>query len=201
MRRVSESQWRLAALFYLALAVLALGVTLVVRDGHPLDHPHPWLSLSPALGLALSAVLGLALAALVASTTRVFVAHFAWARALQGELSPSTYGLTAGPLLLLAALSSAAEELFFRALLEPTAGLLVSSVLFGLAHRVRGASRWVWAAWAAAVGLGLGGIYHLTGSLLGALLAHALINTINLFFLRDSALGAKRSGEPRRSLS
>lgn len=188
MQRSSESQWRLAALIYLALAVLALGITLEVREGRPLDHPAPWLSLPLTHALPLSALLGLAFAALVVASTRLFVARFGWARRLQDELSPPTRGLGFGPVLLLALLSSAAEELFFRALLEPAAGLLLSSALFGLAHRARGPARWVWSLWAAAFGLGLGFIFHLTGSLLGPLLAHAAVNALNLLFLRDSPL-------------
>lgn len=194
MRRAAENQWHLAALIYLALAVLTLGVALVVRDGRPFEHPAPWVELSTAQALGLSAALGVVLAALVATSTRVFVARFGWARGLRDELSPSIRGLGAGPLVLLAALSSAAEELFFRSLLEPAAGLVLSSVAFGLAHQMRGPSRWVWATWSAAVGLGLGGVYHLTGSLVGALLAHALINAINMFFLRDSGLSSPGAG-------
>lgn len=195
MQRRSESQWRLAALIYLALAVLALGVVLVVREGHPLDHPSPWISLPPAQALSLSALLGGVFAALVIASTRVFVARFVWARRLQDELSPFARGLGVGPVLVLALLSSAAEELFFRALLEPTVGLVLSSLLFGLAHRARGQIRWVWPLWAAIVGLGLGGIFHMTGSLVGALLAHAAVNALNLLFLRDSPLpkGAHRA--------
>ncbi len=188
MQRRSESHWRPAALIYLALAVFALGLSLVVREGHPFDHPAPWLLLPPIQALSLSALLGAAFAALVVASTRLFVARFGWARRLQDELSPSARGLALGPLLLLALLSSAAEELFFRALLEPATGLFLSSLLFGLAHRARGQARWVWSLWAASVGLGLGFIFRLTGSLLGPLLAHAAVNALNLLFLRDSPL-------------
>ncbi len=195
VQRSSESQWRLAALIYLALSLLALGLTLVVREGRPLEHPAPWLLLSLSQALSLSALLGALFAAAVVLSTRVFVAHFAWARRLQDELSPFARGLGVGPVLLLALLSSAAEELFFRALLEPALGLVLSSLLFGLAHQARGQVRWIWSLWAAAVGLGLGLIFRLSGSLVGPLLAHASVNAINLLFLRDSPLpaGARRA--------
>lgn len=194
MIRKNENQWRLVALFYLAAVALSLGLATLVRDGRPLEHPAPWLKLGGAQALLLSGGLGLVFALLVAASTRVFVARFGWASRLRDELRPSIRGLSAVNLLQLAALSSAAEELFFRSLLEPAAGLVLSSVAFGLAHQMRGPSRWVWATWSAAVGLGLGGVYHLTGSLVGALLAHALINAINMFFLRDSGLSSPGAG-------
>ncbi len=193
MRRKAESPWRLAALLYLAMAVLALGLTMVVREGRPLVHPAPWLRLDGVTAAGASAGLGLALTVVVVATTRVFVARFAWAKQLRDELGTPVRGLSVAPLLGLAVLSSVTEELLFRALLEPAAGLVLSSVLFGLVHRSRGPSRWVWPAWATGVGLGLGAIHQLTGSLVGALLAHAAINAANLIFLR-------RATAPRTTL-
>lgn len=184
----SQSLWRFVALIYLAMAMLALGVVLVLRDGFPLDHPSPWVSLPPLQALSFSTLLGAVFSILVITSTRVFVAYFSWAQRLQDELSPFARGLGVGPVLLLAILSSSAEELFFRALLEPTVGLVLSSLLFGFAHQARGQIRWVWSIWAGVVGLGLGGIFHLTGSLAGALLAHAAINALNMLFLRGNAL-------------
>lgn len=186
VRQKSESPWRVAALVYTAVAILALGAAVLVRDGRPFEHPAPWLSVSPSLGAAASAALGVLLAVLGVASARLLVARFAWARRLHAELRPFARGMKVRHVVLIAVLSSAAEELFFRALLGPALGLLASSALFGLAHLLRGQSRWVWPAWAAVVGLGLGAIFQLTGSLLGPLLAHALINGFNLAFLRDT---------------
>ena len=58
------------------------------------------------------------------------------------------------------------------------------ALLFGLVHQLPGPSRWVWAGWAFGVGLVLGIIFQLTGSLLGPLAAHALVNGVNLTFLK-----------------
>ena len=90
-----------------------------------------------------------------------------------------------GQIFLLAGLSSLGEEVLFRGLMTPTLGVLGSSVLFGLLHQVRGPSRWVWIIWATAVGLVLGTIFAATGSLVGPLLAHAVVNAVNLGYLRD----------------
>lgn len=196
MRRAAESPFRLAALFYLALAVLGLGLAMLVREGRPLDHPSPWLALPRTGAIGLSAGLGVALAALVVASTRLLVGRVPWARRLHDELRPFTRGLGAGALVLLALLSSVAEELLFRALLEPALGLVLSSLVFGLVHQLRGESRWVWASWAAVVGLLLGFLYHLTGSLVGPLLAHAGINALNLLYLRGAPALAASTSSP-----
>ncbi len=60
-----------------------------------------------------------------------------------------------------------------------------SSVGFGLLHQMRGPSRWVWAAWAGAMGLLFALVFVVTGSLVGAVLAHVAINGANLLYIRD----------------
>ena len=177
---------RLVVVFYVALASLSAGVAALARDGHPFTHPSPWLALDERTALTASALLGVSFAAAVVASTRVIAARFAWSRGLHAELRPFARHLSAGQIAAVAALGSVGEELFFRALLTPLLGVLISSALFGLAHQMRGASRWIWASWAALVGLGLGSIFALTGSLLGPLLAHAAINGLNLVFVRDT---------------
>jgi hypothetical protein len=86
--------------------------------------------------------------------------------------------------LVLAVLSAVGEEMLFRGLLQPYVGLGLQAVLFGLLHQMPGPSRWVWVAWAALVGFGLGAIFELTGSLAGPVVAHAVVNGMNLSFLK-----------------
>jgi uncharacterized protein len=178
--------FRVIAVLYTAAALFAAGVATMARDGEPLTHPSPWVVLDGRVSVALSLALGAALVAVVVGSSRLFVRKFEWAKKLSTELRPFSRSLAPYQMAFLALLSSATEELFFRALLAPTLGVVLSSVLFGLVHQVRGPSRWYWAGWAGAVGLALGGIFALTGSLWGPLLAHAAINGINLAFLRDS---------------
>lgn len=181
--RTGATLW--AVFGYFVLAALAMGLTLALRDGMPWIHPRPWLSLSRLAGVLSSAALGLAFALGVILTTRVAVARFGWARRLHGELRPVARDLSLGQILLLAALSSLGEELLFRGFLVPLLGVLLSAVVFGLAHQIRGPSRWVWAGWAMGVGVGLGAIFAATGSLVGPLLSHAVVNAVNLSYLRD----------------
>lgn len=173
------------AVGYALLATLATALALALRDGVPWVHPSPYLELRPLHGLAVSAVLGVAFASVTIGITRVAVARFRWARRLHRDLRPVARELTAGQILLLAGLSSLGEELLFRGLLTPTIGVVLSALVFGVAHQMKGPSRWVWAGWATIVGAGLGGIFALTGSLVGPLLAHAIVNAVNLGYLRD----------------
>jgi membrane protease YdiL (CAAX protease family) len=110
-----------------------------------------------------------------------------------------TEGLDPTGIAVIATLSSLAEELVFRGLLMPWLGAWgvgVQAALFGLAHaQLSGPSRWVWVAWASAVGLVLGVMFGLTGSLLGPLLAHAVVNGLNLLYLQSHD-----TAPPRHSL-
>ena len=170
---------------YALLAALATALALALRDGVPWVCPDPWYPLPPEVALVSSAVLGLALATAMVVLTRFAVRRFGWAQRLHSELRPVARDLTIGQILLVAGLSSLGEELLFRGLLVPTVGVLVAAALFGLAHQIKGPSRWVWASSATAVGALLGAIFALTGSLVGPLLAHAIINAVNLTYLRD----------------
>ncbi len=78
----------------------------------------------------------------------------------------------------------------------PWLGLLPQALLVGVVHaQLSGPSRWVWVAWASVVGLALGGIFAVSGSLFGPMLAHALINGLNLLYLKSHD-----TAPPRNSL-
>jgi membrane protease YdiL (CAAX protease family) len=93
----------------------------------------------------------------------------------------------------LAVLSSTGEELLFRGLAQPYLGLILQALVFGLLHQMPGPSRWIWVTWASLVGLGQGIIFQLTGSLVGPLLAHALVNGLNLAYLKHHDPNPPRS--------
>jgi hypothetical protein len=170
---------------YALLATLATALALALREGPPWVYPDPWFPQPQAMALGLSAVLGLVAAVGIIGLTRLTVPRFAWARRLHSELRPVARDLGVGQILVVAGFSSLGEELLFRGLLVPTVGVWLAAALFGLAHQIKGPSRWVWAGWATGVGLLLGAIFALTGSLVGPLLAHAIVNAVNLTYLRD----------------
>jgi membrane protease YdiL (CAAX protease family) len=179
-------RWGRASIAYALIAVGALAL------GHGFDRPSllsyqpSWLPLSGIEAHTFSLVLGGAFAAMVVLGTRVLVENVGWARNLHRDLRPMTLRLDATGVLAIAALSAVAEELVFRGLLLPWVGLWPQAVVFGLAHaQLSGPSRWVWVGWASVVGLALGAMFVLTGSLLGPILAHGLINGLNLLYLKS----------------
>jgi uncharacterized protein len=178
-------RWGRFAAAYAFLGALSCVVAVVFSHGSPLVHPEPWLTLSARQAHAYSLALGLGFGALIVMSTRASVVRFAWARRLHSELRPFARGIGTAGILVLALLSAAGEELLFRGLLQPWLGLFGQAILFGIVHQMPGPSRWVWVSWATLIGLALGTLFALTGSLAGPLAAHALINGLNLLYLRS----------------
>ena len=175
---------------YGTLCLFTLGVA-VARDTNPIAAPS-WLALPLWLGHPLSLVGGVLLAILTIGASRVFVARFGWARSLHTDLRAPVRGAGDGTLFVLGLASGIAEELFFRGLLAPLVGVLVSSIAFGALHQLRGRTGWIWSGWAAGMGLLFGGLFLATGSLLGPILAHVAINVTNLRFLRDTDVAPQK---------
>jgi membrane protease YdiL (CAAX protease family) len=138
---------------------------------------------------------GLGFGLIVVALSRWSVQRFAWAQRLHRELRPFACGLDATGIVVLALLSAIGEELLFRGLLQPWMGLWPQALLFGLVHQMPGPSRWIWVSWALCVGLVLGLLFELTGSLLGPIAAHALVNGLNLQFLKSHEPTSGASGQ------
>ncbi|MCA9624869.1 MAG: CPBP family intramembrane metalloprotease [Myxococcales bacterium] len=188
------------AVGYALVASLAVALAIALREGVPWVAPQPWMVFDPVTAVGLSAGLGMGLALVVVVGTRVLVQHTAWAKRLHLDLRPIAHGLTLWQIVVIAFFSSLGEELLFRGLLQPWIGVLPTSVVFGICHQVPGPTRWVWVSWATIVGLAFGAIFAFTGSLVGALLAHAVINAVNLAYLRDhDPLAPPRDPIPSRS--
>lgn len=145
-----------------------------------------WLGASGGAALLMSLGLGVLLGSLTILSTRVLLRRFPWARALHRALRPAVHGSGDGGLCLVAVASATGEELLFRGLLVPIAGVALSSIVFGALHQIPGRARWGWMAWATVMGLLFGSMFAATGNLAGPLVAHAAINLHNLRFLRDN---------------
>jgi uncharacterized protein len=185
----------IAVVAYAALGAIALGGAFWWRHGWAFEHPAPWLPLESGAREGYSLGLGLAFGALVVVSTRVMVKKLSWAQALHNELRPVAATMSRPAIIALALASAFGEELFFRGLLQPWLGLVPQALVFGAVHQLRGPSRWVWMAWAGATGLLLGATFQLSGSLAGPMVAHALINALNLDYMRRHD-----PQPPRRSL-
>jgi uncharacterized protein len=183
-----------------------VALALIWARGTPLLHPTPARSMKAwTLGATLDASSahlwslsgGLVFGLFVVALSRLTVQRFAWARRLHLELRPFALGLDATGIVVLALLSALGEELLFRGLLQPWMGLLPQALLFGLVHQMPGPSRWIWVSWALVVGLALGALYDVTGSLLGPIVAHAVVNGLNLHFLKHHTPVAPQAGAPQ----
>lgn len=161
-----------------ALIAFLLGRNPVTCDG--------WWGVRGVPSVLLSMGLGLPLGSATIAATRIVVQRSRWAHALHAALRPTVTGTGDAALFVVAAASSAGEELLFRGLLVPAIGVVASSIVFGGLHQVRGPARWGWMGWATVMGLLFGTLFAATGSLAGPFVAHAAINHSNLRFLRDN---------------
>jgi membrane protease YdiL (CAAX protease family) len=189
-------RWGPASVAYALVAAGALAIGHGFERASLFTYQEPWLPLSGGESHAFSLVLGAAFAALVVVGTRVLVENAAWARNLHRDLRPMTLRLDGAGIVAMATLSAFAEELVFRGLLMPWIGLVPQALVFGVVHaQLSGPSRWVWVAWATVVGLALGAIFGVSGSLFGPMLAHGMINGLNLVYLKSHD-----TSPPRNSL-
>lgn len=176
------------------LAHLAMALTAVVACWLGQQNPlvtDPLLALPEGAGHVLSVVLGVALAAATVPLTRLAGLRLRAMRLLHAQLRPAVRHASEVTVTLWGLASALSEELLFRGFLLPLLGLVLSSVAFGVVHQTRGAARWWWIAWATALGVLLGALFRATGSLLGPLVAHAIINVLNLRWVRDTDLEPK----------
>jgi hypothetical protein len=187
-------RWSLLVIAYGSMALVSILASAFAFDRSVWMHPKPWLAFPAPVAHAYSLVLGLSLGAAVVVVTRRLVDRFAWAQELASALRPFARGLSGTGILGVALLSSVGEELLFRGLLGPWLGLWLQALLFGILHQMRGPSRWAWVFWAGVVGLLFGAVFAATGSLLGPVAAHALINGLNLSYLQSHDPEVSRRG-------
>ena len=154
-------------------AMLALAALIAALRG---SLHGPTLNRDAGVSLAL----GLGFAAIVCGVTELLLRKTAWLRRMRQEFRSFVGGATSRDILILAFASSIAEESLFRGALQPWLGLWLTSFLFAAVHVVPTRALMAWSVWAGIVGLALGLIAQETNSLLGPLLAHGLINAINL---------------------
>ena len=116
-------------------------------------------------------------------------------RRLEDELSTMLDGLDSSEAVALALISGFAEELFFRGAMQQSWGFWPTVLLFGLLHTgPKRAFLW-WTAFATGAGAFFGWIVLERGTLLPAIVAHIIVNGVNLWRLARRG----ESGEPNSS--
>ena len=105
------------------------------------------------------------------------------ARELEEKLGEALGPLGRSEVIALAVLSGFAEELFFRGAVQGSFGWLPATILFALLHTGPGRAFRLWTLFALVAGLLFGGLMELRGNLLGPVVAHFLVNAVNLWRL------------------
>lgn len=135
-------------------------------------------------------LLGSAAAVVLVAAWRLGRRFYPAMRELERQIAAVIGPVERGEVLVLALLSGFAEELFFRGAMLGSWGPWVSTVLFGLMHSGRGWSFACWTLFALLAGGLFAALTVLTGNLLAAIVAHVLVNAINLGRLvRDAESG------------
>jgi membrane protease YdiL (CAAX protease family) len=166
--------YKLAWGFYLLLAVAAV-VWLGAREGTIALS----LFVDPGtvlVDLGVGVAVGLGLVGLWALARRTLDS----ARQLEDELRKFLGGVETGEVIALALLSGFAEEIFFRGAVQAAFGWVAATVLFTLLHVGPGKSFRLWTAFAAVAGLSFAGLVVWRQTLLAAIVAHVVVNAINL---------------------
>jgi membrane protease YdiL (CAAX protease family) len=169
--------YRLAWGLYMALA-LAGAVWIGFREGVIplrlfLDPRQWWLDLLLGLGA------GLLLLGLWKGAERAFPL----AQELENQLGAVLGPLGRSEVIALAVLSGFAEELFFRGAVQGAIGWLPATLAFALLHTGPGRAFRLWTLFALLAGLLFGGLMELRGNLLAPVVAHFLVNAVNLWRL------------------
>ncbi len=165
--------YRLAWFFYLLLAIGGV-VWIGLREG----------AIAPTLfvsgGWWVDLGLGVAAGGALIGAWRLMVRISGRARELERQLGGMLGPLQPAEILALALLSGFAEELFFRGAMQASWGWLPTTIVFALIHTGPGPAYRMWTLFAAIAGLLLGGLMLWRGTLLAPVVAHVVVNGVNL---------------------
>ena len=175
---------RFTALFYGALVVVAA----------------VWCGLRgfdvPLLGESgvVSLLLGIATAACTISLGLLAYQLLPVLRSISEELAPHLVdGASTRDLVLVSIFSGVGEEAFFRGAVLQEFGLVVSSLVFGLAHIGPDRRYLVWTLWAVLAGFVYGAVFEVSGGLLAPVVAHAGHNAVTLLLWKRSRRGKAKA--------
>jgi membrane protease YdiL (CAAX protease family) len=111
-----------------------------------------------------------------------------------GHLGPRSW-------VVVALASAVGEELLFRAVLQPSLGWAAATLLFAAAHVPWQRELWPWPVFALVSGAVLGGLYELTGAVAASVVAHAVVNGLNLMWIATASTGSATSSPAPRGAS
>ena len=124
--------------------------------------------------------MGLGLGLFTVACTAILSKLSASARELEEELRAALGRPSGFEILCYAFTSSVAEEILFRGPMQGAWGLWITALVFGFVHGGFMGRMWLWAVFALFMGLALGARQVHTGSLAAPILAHFVVNFVNL---------------------
>jgi membrane protease YdiL (CAAX protease family) len=133
--------------------------------------------------------LGVAAGAVLLGAWWLLARRFAAGRELERRIAEVLGPLGVDQAIALAFLSGVAEELFFRGAVQGSWGWAWATVLFAVLHTGPGLSFRLWTLFAVVAGALFGGLMLWRGNLLAPVVAHFLVNAVNL---------SRLAGETRR---
>ena len=116
------------------------------------------------------------------------------ARALEAQIAGLLGPLQPVEAVALALLSGFAEELFFRGAMQAAWGWVPATLVFALLHAGPGPAYRIWTVFALVAGLLFAAVVEWRGNVSAAVLAHVLVNTVNLQRLSRLQPAAADSG-------
>jgi membrane protease YdiL (CAAX protease family) len=170
----------------MALAALMISAGRGDPDIYRID------GVSTASGLLLSPLIGVALGLAVVALSRLAVRRLEWARSLHTNFRDLLGPLSGREILVLALASSVGEELFFRGALQPMLGIWVQALIFAGLHFGPGLRFLPWTFSALVLGVVFGAIHQLTGDIGAPIVAHFVINYLNLCYISRVSLTPTR---------
>lgn len=173
MLKTLASLSSIVTLFY----ALMFGVSLLIAWWR--GYLHTWF-LSEALFVDFG--IGLAVGGVTVGLSRLGL-RIRQVKALADEFSALLGKLTQRHVLLFAITSGVGEEALFRGVLQTEFGLPVATGLFAALHVGPSRKYLWWTGFALIVGLALGALCQWRGNLVGAIVAHATVNLLNLRYL------------------
>jgi len=176
--------------FALALFTQSLLIVTAWAMARVLQLPPQWGELPRDIAIGVGGAAALAL------TNYLLLVHAPanWlvrgVRAVYHEvLVPLFARFTALSIIVIGAAAGIGEEWLFRGILQPLTGVIVASILFGVAH-VGNRGMFAFGVWATGMGFLLGGLAHVTGGLIAPIVAHGVYDMLALAYIRRGALKA-----------
>jgi membrane protease YdiL (CAAX protease family) len=167
-----------ALVFYGLMGCAALLWRMAV-PGQSILHPSI-ATAAEASSLSFATIAGLAVGLASIGVSELLTRFTNLGEGLADLLGEGLAGITPGDAILLALASGMAEEMLFRGALQPAVGIFWASLIFGACHFLPRKELALWSVYAVLMGFAFGWLYEWTGHLVAPIVAHTVVNGVNL---------------------